>query len=140
MGTSKTFKTGSQCSKILNHLKDGNTLTVEQARELKFGANLRSRISDLINAGYNIKSETVKFSGGFITRYSLKILDLNNTYCKANKKHFKELNKLSFKNGKSLMLPNYKYFTIKNDRVYTTNFITGSNMVEIEYINEWFYC
>lgn len=70
-GKLKTFRTGSQCAKILQHLKDGNSLTVEQCRIKGWGANLRSRISDIENAGYKIKRETIKFSGGFVARYSL---------------------------------------------------------------------
>lgn len=68
----RTFRTNSQCAKILEYLKNGNSLTVEKARELKFGANLRSRISDLERAGYIIKREMIKFSGGYVAQYSLK--------------------------------------------------------------------
>lgn len=67
----KTFRTNSQCAKILAYLKEGNSLTVEKARELKFGANLRSRISDLERAGYIIKRKMIKFSGGYVAEYSL---------------------------------------------------------------------
>ena len=72
----RTFKTNSQCARILKHLQDGNSLTVEQARDLKMGANLRSRVADLKRAGYNIVSEMVKFNGGFVARYSLKGVEL----------------------------------------------------------------
>lgn len=70
--TLRTFRTNSQCSKILEYLKHGNSLTVERARELKFGANLRSRISNLEDAGYKIKREYVKVNGGtYVALYSL---------------------------------------------------------------------
>lgn len=71
-GALKTFRTNSQCAKILDYLKQGHTLTVEQCRELKMGANLRSRISDIEKAGYKIKREPVKFTGGFCAKYSLE--------------------------------------------------------------------
>jgi hypothetical protein len=71
-GTLKTFRTGSQCAKILAYLQvKDNFLTVEMARVLKFGANCRSRISDLENAGYKIKHDTIKFNGGYVAKYSL---------------------------------------------------------------------
>ena len=67
-------------------------------------------------------------------------MNLSNKYCEANKENFAELNKIHFKNGKSLMLPNYKYFIIRNDRVDTTNFLTGNNLKEIKLVNkEWEY-
>lgn len=70
--TLRTFRTNSQCSKILEYLKHENSLTVERARELKFGANLRSRISNLEDAGYKINREYVKVSGGtYVALYSL---------------------------------------------------------------------
>jgi len=34
-----------------------------------WGANLRSRVSDLKNAGYNIQSEMIPIDGGFVARY-----------------------------------------------------------------------
>lgn len=46
-GKLHTFKTNSQCSKILEYLKTGKSLTVMEALKLGFGANLRSRISNL---------------------------------------------------------------------------------------------
>ena len=70
-GKLRTIKTGSQCSKILAFLQLGKTLTVSQARELGFGDNLRSRISNLHEAGYNIKSEKVKTSDSYIAKYSM---------------------------------------------------------------------
>jgi len=68
-GKLRNFKTGSQCSKILEHLKQGLTLTVESARALGFGSNLRSRISNLHEGGHIIKSKLVKFPGGYIAKY-----------------------------------------------------------------------
>lgn len=69
----RTFRTNSQCAKILQYLKDGKSLTVEKARDLRFGSNLRSRISDLERAGYTIKREMIRFSGGYVAQYSLGI-------------------------------------------------------------------
>ncbi len=68
----KTFRKNSQCQKILNYLKEGNTITVEQCRSLGWGSNCRSRISDLIEAGYIIKSKMIKFSGGYVAQYELE--------------------------------------------------------------------
>ena len=69
----KQFRKTSQCAKILQYLKDGNTLTCEQCRDMKWGSNLRSRVSNLKDAGYNIVSEMVKFDGGFVARYRLGV-------------------------------------------------------------------
>ena len=72
-GTLKSFKVGSQCRKILDYLKQGKTLTVAKCLSLGFGANLRSRVSDLKNAGHNIVSRQVNLTGGgYIAEYSLK--------------------------------------------------------------------
>lgn len=70
-GKLKTFKTGSQCSKILAYLQRGNTLTVSQARELGFGDNLRSRVSNLHEAGHDIQSVKVDTSTGYIAEYHM---------------------------------------------------------------------
>ena len=70
-GTLKTFRTGSQNAKILAYLQQGNHITVEIARMLGMGANCRSRISDLENAGHKIKHDTIKFNGGYVAKYSL---------------------------------------------------------------------
>ena len=72
-GKLRNFKTNSQCDRILKYLKAGNSLTVEKARELKLGSNLRSRISDLKDAGYNIISTKIKFMGGYIAEYKMSI-------------------------------------------------------------------
>lgn len=71
-GELKSFRTDSQNAKILQYLKTGKSLTVMEALNLGFGANLRSRISNIEKAGYIIKRETIKFTGGYICRYSLK--------------------------------------------------------------------
>ncbi len=73
-GTLKTFKTGSQCAKILAYLQvKDNYLTVEMARMLRYGSNCRSRISDLENAGHKIKHDRIKFNGGYVAKYSLVV-------------------------------------------------------------------
>lgn len=57
-------KTGTQCDAILAHLRAGNTITGLEALS-RFGcARLAARIYDLKNGGHNIKSHTVKTSGG----------------------------------------------------------------------------
>lgn len=71
-GALSTFKTTSQCGRILAHLKTGATLTCYEAMIKGFGMNLRSRISNIRDAGYNIKLEQVKFNGGFVAQYSLE--------------------------------------------------------------------
>jgi len=70
-GKLKNFKTGSQCQKILDYLKQGRRLTVASCLINGWGANLRSRISDLKDAGYNIKSEKITHSCGYFAEYSL---------------------------------------------------------------------
>tara|TARA_R110002073_G_scaffold131310_1_gene278024 strand:+ start:3678 stop:3911 length:234 start_codon:yes stop_codon:yes gene_type:complete len=71
MSKLRTFKTDSQCARILRHLESGKSLTVSEARCLGFGDNLRSRISNIKESGIKIKSETVNFNGGFIAKYSI---------------------------------------------------------------------
>jgi hypothetical protein len=68
-GKLRTLKTDSQASMILEYLQRGFTLTVEQARGLGFGSNLRSRIPNLHDCGYDVVSEKVKTSTGYIARY-----------------------------------------------------------------------
>lgn len=70
-GRLRTLKTGSQCSNILAYLKEGHTLTVELARELGFGSNLRSRVSNLHDAGYDIVSKKIKTSKSYFAQYSM---------------------------------------------------------------------
>lgn len=71
-GKLKTFRTNSQCKKILEYVQTGKTLTVMEALNLGFGANLRSRISNLKDAGNNIVSEKIQVNGTYIARYSLE--------------------------------------------------------------------
>jgi len=70
-GILRNFKTGSQSQKILDHLKQGKRLTVMSCLINGFGANCRSRISNLRDAGYNIKSEKITHSCGYFAEYSL---------------------------------------------------------------------
>lgn len=70
-GKLKTFRTNSQCKKILEYLQTGKSLTVMEALNLGFGANLRSRISNLKDAGHNIISEKMQVSGTYIASYRL---------------------------------------------------------------------
>ena len=72
-GKLKTFRTNSQCKKILEYLQTGKSLTVMEALNLGFGANLRSRISNLKDAGHNIVSEKIQVSGTYIASYRLAI-------------------------------------------------------------------
>ena len=71
MSKLKSFRTNSQCDKILRHLQSGESLTVLQAQGLGFGANCRSRISDIKSAGHNVISKNILFNGGFIAKYSM---------------------------------------------------------------------
>jgi len=71
-GKLKTFRTNSQCKNILEYLQTGKSLTVMEALNLGFGANLRSRISNLKDAGHNIKVEYSKVNGTCIAKYSLE--------------------------------------------------------------------
>jgi hypothetical protein len=71
-GTIKSFKQGSQNSKILEYLRQGNTLTCLQAQQLGFGMNLRSRVSDLKRAGHVVHSKMIQISDSYIAEYSLE--------------------------------------------------------------------
>lgn len=51
--------------------------TREQARTLKFGANLRSRISDIEAKGYIINRKLTPIKGGYIAEYRLAEQFLN---------------------------------------------------------------
>ena len=77
-GSLSTFKTNSQCSRILKHLESGKSLTCYEAMTLGFGMNLRSRISNIRDAGYKIKTVQEKFNGGFVARYSLEVQNESN--------------------------------------------------------------
>ena len=72
-GTIKSFKTDSQNSKILEYLKTGASLTCLQASQMGFGMNLRSRVSDLKRAGYEVVSNLVTVGDSYIAEYSLDI-------------------------------------------------------------------
>jgi hypothetical protein len=61
----------SQKQKILEHFQTGESLTCEQCRDNKWGANLRSRVSDLKNDGFKIVSDQINFEGGYVAKYSL---------------------------------------------------------------------
>ena len=72
-GTIKRFKQNSQNSKILAYLKTGPRLTCLDAKKLGFGMNLRSRVSDLKRAGYDVQSKQVNLdNGSYIAEYSLE--------------------------------------------------------------------
>jgi hypothetical protein len=71
-GTIKSFKQDSQNAKILEYLKSGASLTCLQAQQFGFGMNLRSRISDLKRAGYDVQSKQVNIdNGSYIAEYRL---------------------------------------------------------------------
>ena len=72
-GTIKSFKQNSQNAKILNYLKSGSTLTCLQAFNLGSGQNLRSRISDLKRAGYDVISKRVIIPYGYVAEYRLEV-------------------------------------------------------------------
>lgn len=67
----------TQAEKVLNYLNNGNTLTFKQARS-RFGIqNLRARIFDLRQDGYNIVTEDVTFrdTGAPGVKYAIKRRD-----------------------------------------------------------------
>jgi len=72
-GKLKTFKTDSQCANILAHLQKGNTLTCLECALKGWGMNLRSRISNLRDAGHNVVSEKLKVNGTYVARYKLEV-------------------------------------------------------------------
>lgn len=67
-----SFKTTSQCGRILAYLQTGAPLTCLKSIQLGLSHNLRSRISNIRDAGYKIKSVQVNFNGGFVAQYSLE--------------------------------------------------------------------
>lgn len=81
-GTIKSFKQDSQNAKILEYLKLGKTLTCLQAFNLGFGQNLRSRVSDLKKAGYDVVSKKIDTKLSYIAKYSLEI-ELVSNCCNA---------------------------------------------------------
>ena len=73
-GTIKSFKQNSQNSKILEYLQTGVSLTCLEAQRLGFGMNLRSRVSDLKRAGYDVVSKQVNIgNGSYIAEYNLEV-------------------------------------------------------------------
>ena len=71
-GKLHSFKTESQCAKILAHFQKGKYLTVMEALKLGYGATLRSRVSDIRDAGFDIISERLPTDSGFVARYHVK--------------------------------------------------------------------
>jgi len=73
-GKIKSFKTDSQNSKVLAYLQTGKSLTCLEAQYLGFGMNLRSRVSDLKRAGYDVISKQVNIgNGSYIAEYRLEV-------------------------------------------------------------------
>lgn len=72
-GKIKSFKTDSQNSKILAYLQTGKSLTCLEAMQMGLTHNLRSRISNLREAGYTINSVKVPTNSSYIAEYSLQI-------------------------------------------------------------------
>jgi hypothetical protein len=59
MARLQNYVTASQCQRILDHLKTGETITAIQALDL-FGCNrLAARIADLRNADHEISTTTI---------------------------------------------------------------------------------
>jgi len=107
-GKLSTFKTGSQNDLILNYLQQGNTLTVETARKLGFGSNLRSRVSNLKEKGIDVISERVNIKNGFIAKYYIE-----EPYYKRLCKHHKNMicdaeNAYMMARGEDLVTIGYK--------------------------------
>lgn len=61
----------SQRFKILNYLKEGNTLTALEALHLFRCNRLAARILELKKAGYEIKSKRINRAGIHYSQYSL---------------------------------------------------------------------
>ena len=76
-GKLKTFRTNSQCKKILEYLQTGASLTCLESIQLGSSHNLKSRICNIKEAGHNIKVGYPKVNGTYIARYSL-VLDNEN--------------------------------------------------------------
>ena len=72
-GTIKSFKQNSQNSKILEYLKSGATLTCLEAVKMGLSHNLRSRISDLKRAGYDVTSRLIDTKHSYIAEYKLEV-------------------------------------------------------------------
>lgn len=61
----------SQNFKILQHLKQGNTITPLEALHLFGSLRLGARIKDLRDMGANIITETISHNGKRFAQYSL---------------------------------------------------------------------
>lgn len=61
----------SQNFQILQHLKQGNTITHLEALHLFGSLRLGARIKDLRDMGVNIITETISYNGKRFARYSL---------------------------------------------------------------------
>lgn len=72
-GKIKSFKTDSQNSKVLAYLQTGKSLTCLEAAQMGFGMNLRSRVSNLRDAGYAISSVKIPTNSSYIAEYSLEV-------------------------------------------------------------------
>jgi hypothetical protein len=73
-GTIKSFKQNSQNFKILEYLKTGASLTCLESMQMGFSHNLRSRVSDLKRAGYDVRSKKIDVvNGTYIAEYSLEV-------------------------------------------------------------------
>jgi len=72
-GTIKSFKQNSQNSRILEYLKSGASLTCLEAMKMGFGMNLRSRVSDLKRAGYDVVSRKINIKNSYIAEYCLVV-------------------------------------------------------------------
>ncbi len=67
----RAFKPGGQCFQILEYLKAGNTITPFEALQ-KFGTlALHSRIAELRDAGWPVKTKLVRMGDKEVGEYSL---------------------------------------------------------------------
>ena len=64
-------KIKSQKAKILNRLKAGQTITSMQALNWYGCARAASRVNELRNDGYSIKTEMIKVNDSRVARYKL---------------------------------------------------------------------
>lgn len=67
----RSFRPGSQCFGILQHLRAGNTLTPLDAFRLFNTLALHSRCSELREAGWPVNCQLVAVNGKTVGRYSL---------------------------------------------------------------------
>lgn len=66
----KRVRKGSNCEKILDHLKSGNTLTALECVDNLRILNLAQRVHELERMGYMIDREAVHDGESKYTRYS----------------------------------------------------------------------